>query len=102
MTVLRDRGRPVASSGDRILILLGAGASVEAGVPVTTAMTEKVVNVINEQPEFQFGQVGRALTYVTGAIMVTTLGSATHRSEASTSSGFSAQLSFWLIGRHWR
>jgi hypothetical protein len=48
------------------VLLLGAGASKDAGIPISTEMTEKLVAVINERP---FIQEAQALNFVCGALM---------------------------------
>ena len=52
--------------GSRPLVLLGAGASVDAGVPATYAMTEKVVSAIGQA---QFSGYAQALNFVCGALV---------------------------------
>jgi hypothetical protein len=52
--------------GPRPLILLGAGASVDAGVPATVKMTEKLVAEIDEAP---FSRYAQALNFVCGALV---------------------------------
>jgi hypothetical protein len=53
--------------GPRPLVLLGAGASVEAGVPATFDMTEKLVAAISER--FEHSQITNALNFVCGALI---------------------------------
>ncbi len=48
------------------MILLGAGASVEAGVPATVEMTETLVAEIGRRP---FGNLAQALNFVCGALV---------------------------------
>jgi SIR2-like domain len=52
--------------GPRPLVLLGAGASVEAGVPATFTMTEKLVAAIGQLPH---STIAQALNFVCGALM---------------------------------
>jgi SIR2-like domain len=53
--------------GSRPLVLLGAGASVEAGVPATFDMTEKLVAAIEER--FSRSHIANALNFVCGALI---------------------------------
>jgi hypothetical protein len=53
--------------GSRPLVLLGAGASVEAGVPATFDMTEKLVAAISER--FDYSQLTNTLNFVCGALI---------------------------------
>jgi hypothetical protein len=46
-------------------VLLGAGASVEAGVPASVAMTESIVEALSQRP----GGAGHALRYAVGAMI---------------------------------
>ncbi len=48
-------------------VLLGAGASHDAGIPISTEMTEKLVEAINER--HRWGQETQALNFVCGALM---------------------------------
>jgi hypothetical protein len=52
--------------GSRPLILLGAGASVEAGVPATVEITQKVVSEIGQS---RFSPYAQALNFVSGALV---------------------------------
>src|SRR4051812_3365577 len=49
------------------VVLLGAGASEEAGVPLTFEMTEKLVYRLNAQGGW--GQSAQALNFVCGALV---------------------------------
>ncbi len=53
--------------GSSPLFLLGAGASVDAGVPATVEMTEKLVSEIADQGRFT--KSAEALNFVCGALM---------------------------------
>jgi len=59
-------GPQPAASGSAPLVLLGAGASVEAGVPATFQMTQKLVEAIAQQP---WSQAAQALNFVCGALV---------------------------------
>lgn len=50
------------------LVLLGAGASVDAGVPASTAMTEQIVRALNVWQHQHSGLAG-ALNYAVGAMI---------------------------------
>ena len=52
----------------KIVVLLGAGASVEAGVPASFAMTEAIVKEINDDPAANYSDVAWALNFVCGAL----------------------------------
>jgi hypothetical protein len=53
--------------GSNPLVLLGAGASVEAHIPATIEMTERLVNKIGEQP---YRQIAQALNFVCAALVL--------------------------------
>lgn len=59
-----SHGLPPAREGH--LLLLGAGASKEAGIPTTFEMTEALVRRLGERPG---GQTTQALHFVCGAIL---------------------------------
>ena len=50
------------------LVLLGAGASVDAGLPASTAMTEQIVGALNDWRHQRSGLAG-ALNYTVGAMI---------------------------------
>jgi hypothetical protein len=52
----------------RSLVLLGAGASREAGIPLTTEMTQHIVETIGGVPSYRT-RTGQALIYVCGAMI---------------------------------
>src|SRR4051794_20670815 len=51
------------------VVLLGAGASKEAGVPTTAEMTERMVRELAEDQMSSYGGVAAALNFVVGAII---------------------------------
>ncbi len=51
-----------------IIVLLGAGASVEAGVPASFAMTDAIVKQINDDPATNYNNLAWALNFVCGAL----------------------------------
>jgi hypothetical protein len=53
--------------GDKPLILLGAGASVEAGIPATVEATRVIVSRIGEAT--RHGKIAQALHFVCGALV---------------------------------
>jgi hypothetical protein len=54
--------------GDHTIVLLGAGASKEAGVPLTTEMTEALVNTVDADPRSQYNGTWQALVFACGAL----------------------------------
>lgn len=51
------------------VVLLGAGASREAGIPLTTEMTGAIAEVISADPRAQYVGADSALNFVRGAMM---------------------------------
>jgi hypothetical protein len=53
----------------RVAVLLGAGASVDAGIPDTTEMTKRVVELASAVPKFGYTvEVSRAINYVVASL----------------------------------
>jgi hypothetical protein len=62
-----DSPQGVIELGPRPLILLGAGASVEAGIPATVEMTKEIVARIGQSSHHT--QMAQALNFVCGALV---------------------------------
>ncbi len=65
-----------------VAILLGAGASIEAGIPGSFGMTDEIVRTINDYPVYQYNHQGWALNFVCGALQAhsTSIGGSYHDS----------------------
>lgn len=66
------------ASGSSTLVLLGAGASVKAGVPTSVRMTEVIAKAINDDSRNRYSGVSQALNFTIAAILA-------HRGEKGQS-----------------
>lgn len=66
------------ASGSSTLVLLGAGASVKAGVPTSVRMTEVIAKAINDDLRNRLSGVSQALNFTIAAILA-------HRGEKGQS-----------------
>lgn len=60
--------RPIKGAPLNTVFLLGSGASAEAGVPMSTEMTEAIVKQLADGPA-RYGPVAQALNYAVGALV---------------------------------
>ena len=73
VSVARTAGRPARSRwggfevDDRVAVLLGAGASKDAGLPLTHELAQRIVGSLNERTSY--GPVVQALNFVYGAMV---------------------------------
>lgn len=65
---IEQDGRDRFTRMDNPLVLLGAGASVDAGIPASTKMTERITEEITS-PRNQYLGVAHALNYAVGALI---------------------------------
>lgn len=65
-----------------VAVLLGAGASIEAGIPGSFKMTDEIVKAVNENPLYRYNNQGWALNFVCGALQAhaTSIGGSFHDS----------------------